>query len=32
MAGITIIMAGISIYYYFADEENEAQKLNNLHK
>lgn len=32
MAGITIIMAGISICYYFEDEENEAQKLNNLHK
>lgn len=25
-------MAGISIYYYFADEENETQKLSNLHK
>lgn len=31
MAGITDIMAGVSIYY-FTDEENEAQKLNNLHK
>ena len=29
MAGTTIIMAGTRIYYYFADEETEAQKLNN---
>lgn len=32
MAGTTIIMAGISINYYFAGEETEAQKLHNVHK
>lgn len=29
---VTTIIPGTSICYYFADEETEAQMLNNLHK